>query len=156
MQGVFMAKSVVTDPGSVLKSFLAEYQLNPSRLGTAVKLSQSTVRQITLNKIKISVPIALRLAKFFGNPVEFWIDLQIKYELSEAAKDATLNGALKDIQRAKKPAPGQEPEKKAAAKKAGAKKAGAAKPPADKRISTEIPPEDTPAVPERRGGRKPR
>jgi plasmid maintenance system antidote protein VapI len=66
-----MSKTIVKEPGAVLCSFIEKYQLNPSRLGVAVKLSQSTVRQITLNKMKISVPVALRLAKFFGNPVDF-------------------------------------------------------------------------------------
>jgi addiction module HigA family antidote len=152
MQGAIMAKSVTKDPGSVLKSFLAEYQLNPSRLGIAVKLSQSTVRQITLNKMKISVPVALRLAKFFGNPVEFWIDLQIKYELSEADKNAKLNAVLKEIQKAKKPAPRQEPEKKAAVKKAGTKKTP--KPAAVKKTEAEDPLQAAPVVSGRRKGRK--
>jgi addiction module HigA family antidote len=97
------------DPGSVLKSFLEAYQLNPSRLAAAVKLSQSTVRQITLNKMKISIPVALRFAKFFGNPVKFWIDTQLQYDLTQAAKDSKLSTALKAIQKAKKPAPGKKP-----------------------------------------------
>jgi addiction module HigA family antidote len=145
-----MLKKAAKDPGSVLKSFIEEYQLNPSKLGSAVKLSQSTVRQITLNKMKISVPIALRLAQFFGNPVNFWIDLQIKYELSEAAKDEKLNAALKEIQAAKKPAPAKKPEAKKAAKKEGAKSARTAKAGAAK------PPEADPAATGRRRGRKPR
>ncbi|MDR2618179.1 MAG: HigA family addiction module antidote protein [Treponema sp.] len=145
-----MQKKVAKDPGSVLKSFIDEYQLNPSKLGSAVKLSQSTVRQITLNKMKISVPVAVRLAKFFGNPVDFWIDLQIKYELSEAAKDEKLNAALKEIQQAKKPAPAKKPEPQKAVKKDGAKSARGTKAAAEKA------PEAKPAAEGRRRGRKPR
>jgi addiction module HigA family antidote len=112
-----MPKVTVKDPGSVLKSFLEEYQLNPSKIAAAVGLSQSTIRQIILNKMKISVPAALRFAKLFGNPVEFWINIQLEYDIANAAKDAKLSAILKGIQKAKKPAPG----KKAAAAKAGAK-----------------------------------
>ena len=100
-----MARSIAKDPGTVLKSFLEEYQLNPSRLGKEVDLSQSTIRQITLNKLKISIPIALKFSKFFGNPVDFWIDLQTKHSLAEAAADQELNESLKQIHKAQKPAP---------------------------------------------------
>ena len=105
-----MAKSAAKeiaakDPGTVLKLFLDEYQLNPSKLGKEVELSQSTIRQITLNKMKISIPIALRFAKFFGNPVEFWIDLQTKHSLIEAAEDNELNEVLNKINKVEKPAP---------------------------------------------------
>ena len=99
-----MPKSTAKDPGNVLQSFLDEYQLNPSKLGKDVVLSQSTIRQITLNKMKISVPIALRFAKYFGNSVEFWIDLQTKYSLAEAAEDKELDEVLQSIDKAVKPA----------------------------------------------------
>ena len=111
-----MAKSTAKDPGTVLKSFLDEYQLNPSKLGKEVELSQSTIRQITLNKMKISIPIALRFAKFFGNPVEFWIDLQTNYSLIEAAEDKELNEVLGKITKAVKPAPPPKAAKNSAAK----------------------------------------
>ena len=122
-----MPKITAKDPGTVLKEFLEEYQLNPSKMGVAVKLSQSTIRQITLNKIRISIPIALRFAKFFGNSADFWIELQTKYELAETAKDAGLQGILKGIEKAKKPAPGAKPAPKAAKKAAASKKDGKAK-----------------------------
>ena len=110
-----MAKSTAKDPGTVLKSFLDEYQLNPSKLGKEVDLSQSTIRQITLNKMKISIPIALRFAKFFGNPVNFWINLQTNYSLAEAAEDAELIQTLDRINKAVKPSPAQKAAKNTAA-----------------------------------------
>jgi addiction module HigA family antidote len=111
-----MPKITAKDPGTVLKGFLEEYQLNPSKVGVAVKLSQSTIRQITLNKIKISIPIALRFAKLFGNTADFWIELQTNYELAENAKDAQLQSVLKGIEKAKKPAPGEKPAPKSTKK----------------------------------------
>ncbi|MDR1419310.1 MAG: HigA family addiction module antidote protein [Treponema sp.] len=118
-------------PGTVLKDFLDEYQLNPTQLAAALKLSQSAVRQITINKTRISVPVALRLSKFFGNSCDFWLDLQKNYDLAAAAKDSKLNAALKSIQKVKKPTAKKE-EKAAAGKKAKASpaKAPAAKAPA--------------------------
>ena len=108
-----MAKVAAKDPGTVVKSFLDEYQLNPSKLGKEVELSQSTIRQITLNKIKISIPIALRFAKYFGNSVEYWLDLQTKYSLAEAEGDKELNDVLKRINKVSKPSPAEKPAGKA-------------------------------------------
>ncbi|MDR0473150.1 MAG: HigA family addiction module antidote protein [Treponema sp.] len=136
-----MAKTIAKEPGIVLRSFIEKYHLNPSQLAAAVKLSQSTIRQITLSKMKISVPVALRFAKFFGNPVEFWTKLQMDYDLEQAAKDKSLAATVKKIEKVKK----QLPSKKegAAAKKGGKAKTGAKKRTAKK-----------PAVPSRRS-RKP-
>jgi addiction module HigA family antidote len=99
-----MTKTGIKDPGTILTSFIREYGTNPTRLASATGLSQSTVRQLTLNKMKFSVPIALRFAKIFGNSPDFWIDLQIRYELAKAAGDPKLSKALKGIKKARKPA----------------------------------------------------
>jgi addiction module HigA family antidote len=126
-----MPKSAVQAPGAVLQSYLDEYQLNPGKLGEAVKLSQSAVRQVVIGKTRISVPVALRLAKYFGNTPEYWIELQNKFDLAEAAKDSDLTSVLKGISKAKKPAPKKADKAAAASKKLSAKtaasKRGAAK-----------------------------
>jgi addiction module HigA family antidote len=124
-----MAKTTAKDPGSVLLSFIRDFGINPSKLGAAVKLSQSTIRQITLNKMKISVPVAFRLAKCFGNPAEFWIETQLNYELESASKDPELKADLKEIQKIKKSdAVSKKISPKAGIKTRGAKKPAPAKP----------------------------
>jgi addiction module HigA family antidote len=112
-------------PGVVLKSLLDKYQLNPTALARDVKLSQSAVRQIVIEKAKISVPIALRLAKYFGTPSKYWLDLQTAYDLAETEKDAKLSEVVKSISKAKAPAPVTK--RSAAAAKKGAKPAPAAR-----------------------------
>jgi addiction module HigA family antidote len=118
-----MPKPAIQSPGVVLQSFLDEYQLNPGKLAQAVNLSQSAVRQVVIGKTRISVPVALRFAKYFGNTPEYWIDLQNKYDLAEASKDNELSAILKGISKAKKPAPKKADKPAASAKKAPAKKA---------------------------------
>ena len=122
----------VQSPGTVLKLFLRGYQLNPTSLAKELKLSQATVRLLTLDKTKISVHVALRLAKFFNMKPEYWLDLQNTYDLSIAAASKSLTAVLKSIPVAKKPAAGQKAaEKKGAEKKTAVKKtAKAAKAPA--------------------------
>jgi addiction module HigA family antidote len=125
-----MPKPVIQAPGIVLQSFLDDYQLNVGKLAQAVNLSQSAVRQVVIGKTRISVPVALRFAKYFGNTPEYWIDIQNKYDLFQASQDSELTAVLKGISKAKKPAPKKaakgasaEPAKKAASKKPAPKKA---------------------------------
>jgi addiction module HigA family antidote len=124
---LIMPKSTNQHPGAVFKALLDEYQLTPARAAAEIKLNQSSVRLLTLQKMKVSAPIALRLAKYFSTTVEYWLDLQTKYDLAEAAKDKELSGIIKGIQKAKKADPAKKPAKKAAGRPA---KAAAAKKPA--------------------------
>jgi addiction module HigA family antidote len=100
-----------------------EYQLNPGQLGQAVKLSLSAVRQVVIGQTRITVPAALRYARYFGTTPEYWLDLQTKYDLAEAAKDSELTALLKSIPKAKKPAPVKSAPQKTAKPAAPAKKA---------------------------------
>ncbi|AEF86201.1 putative addiction module antidote protein, HigA family [Treponema primitia ZAS-2] len=115
-------------PGTVLKSLLDEYQLSTAKLAQAIGLSNSAVYQIAIGKTRVSAPVALRLAKYFGQTPAYWLELQTKTDLAEAAGDKKLSSDIKAISKAKKPkAPkvvkASKPAKGAGAKKAPAKKA---------------------------------
>jgi addiction module HigA family antidote len=112
-------------PSAVFKSYLAEYNLTASKVAADIKLSQSSIRLLIGGKLKISIPIALRLARYFGTKAEYWVNLQNTYELAESSKDPKLVPILKAIPRAKK----QEPKVSAAKAKAGKKPAKKAPPP---------------------------
>jgi addiction module HigA family antidote len=108
------------NPSAVFKSYLEEYNLTASKVAADIKLSQSSIRLLIGGKLKISVPIALRLAKYFGNKAEYWVSLQTAYELAESAKDPELVPILRTIPKAKK--------LESKIKKAPAARAKAAKP----------------------------
>ena len=91
-------------PASVLNSLMEEYQLNPLSLSKQIGLSYPSVRNIVTGKSAISVPTALRLAKFFGQAPSFWTDLQLQADMQKASTDKELQNALKEIPKAKKPA----------------------------------------------------
>jgi len=91
-------------PASVLQSLMDEYQLNPFSLSKELHLSNSAIRLLAIGKAKLSVSTALRLAKFFGQNLAFWLDLQREADLNEASKDKELQDILKAIPKAKKPA----------------------------------------------------
>jgi addiction module HigA family antidote len=122
-----MAKQTLSSPSAVLKKLMEEYGLNPSKLAAAISFNQATLRLIILGKGKISCPIALRLARFFGNTPEYWLNLQNQYDISESAKDKELSAVLKGIKKASKAAPAKKEAKKPASKKQGTAKAAASK-----------------------------
>jgi addiction module HigA family antidote len=134
-----MAKQSAKIPGAVLKeTFLDEYGLSPAKAAEDTGLSQSAIRQILTGKTRISLNVAVRLAKYFGNTFQYWLDLQTQYDLAELQKDAAFTDAVKKISKAKKQAPAKKAEpKKAAAKKAGTKTAAARKPRAKKEPKAE-------------------
>jgi addiction module HigA family antidote len=84
-------------PGSLLLGLLDKYELNCNRLAKEIKCSQTALRLISLDRSRITTSIALRLAKFFGNKPEYWLQAQMDYDLSAAAKNKALNTVLKNI-----------------------------------------------------------
>jgi addiction module HigA family antidote len=130
-------------PSGVFKSYLDQYNLTAAKVAEDIKLSQSSIRLLIGGKLKISIPIAIRLSKYFGTRPEYWIDLQTNHELAETFKNPKLAAIFKGISRAKKmetktksPLRRTSRTGKPAAKKPAAKKpagrTGAAKPRASK------------------------
>jgi addiction module HigA family antidote len=123
-----MAKTTVLVPGDVLKGLLESYRISVAKASEDIGLSQSAIRQITGNKLKISTIIALKLAKYFDKKPEYWINLQTGYDLSQLQKDAKINAGLKSIPKAQKqPAPKAPVAAKKTKAAAGAKKSPNAK-----------------------------
>jgi addiction module HigA family antidote len=84
-------------PGTVLKALLKKHGLNCNRLAKAINMSNAMVRLLVLDKSPISLSAAFRLAKFFKTKPEYWLDLQLKYDLAKAANDKSLAKELKGI-----------------------------------------------------------
>ena len=128
-------------PGAFLTLLLKKHKLNPFKLSKDIRLSQSAVRLIALGETKISVPVAMRLAKYFNTNPEFWLAMQMKWDIAEAAKDKALAKIVNSIARFKK-----ETGKKAAVKKPAAKKPAAKKPTAKKNAAKKPAAKRKPAV----------
>ena len=120
-----MTKKVpLQSPGEYLSNLLEKNNLNPFKLSKDIYLSQSAVRLIALGKTRISVPVALRLAKYFNNNPEFWLTMQMQWDLVEAEKDKDLMGIVKNISEYKKEAKSPAGKKAAAVPETAAKKKG--------------------------------
>jgi addiction module HigA family antidote len=124
-----MQKNIQT-PGTALKAMLEKHGLNCNRLAKAINMSNAMVRLLVLDKSPISVAAAFRLAKFFKNEPKYWLDIQMQYDLANAAKDKSLAADLSGITDVSKYSFVRKPH----AKKADVKKTGKKKPTlADKR-----------------------
>ena len=74
-------------PGEILtEEFLIPMSISQSRLARDINVPPRRINEICLGKRAVTPDTALRLARFFGNSAEFWMNLQKRYEL-ERAKD---------------------------------------------------------------------
>ena len=104
-------------PGSLLLELVDKYGLNCNRLSKEIKCSQTALRLISLDQSRVTTSIALRLAKFFGTSPEYWLEAQMKYDITAAAGDKALNKLLKGISKAGKPSAGKKVPKTRSGKK---------------------------------------
>ncbi len=72
-------------PGEILlEEFLLPMQISQTRLAQTIGVPPRRINEIVLGKRGITADTALRLAKAFGNSVQFWMGLQDEYELRAA------------------------------------------------------------------------
>src|SRR5687768_13559964 len=75
-------------PGEMLKDeFLAEYGLGQNELARAIGVSPNRISEIVNNRRRIAADTALRLGLYFGNSPEFWLNLQMHYDLKLARRN---------------------------------------------------------------------
>jgi len=82
-----MEKNIIEMPkiGDILKEeFLEPLNISAYRLAKEINVSTSSVLDLIHNKRKISVEMALRLARYFGTSSKFWLNLQNEIDLREA------------------------------------------------------------------------
>jgi addiction module HigA family antidote len=75
-------------PGEILATeFLEPMGLTQYRLAQAIHVPQTRIAAIVENGRSITADTALRLARFFGTSVEFWMNLQSQYD-ADIAREA--------------------------------------------------------------------
>ncbi len=69
-------------PGEVLlEEFIKPMGLSQNKVGRDLGVSPRRVNEIVLGKRSITADTALRLSRYFGNSAEFWMGLQMDYDL---------------------------------------------------------------------------
>jgi addiction module HigA family antidote len=73
-------------PGEVLlEEFLKPMGLSQNRLALDMGVPPRRINEIVLGKRSITADTALRLARYFGMSPQFWLGLQMDYDLDLAA-----------------------------------------------------------------------
>jgi antitoxin HigA-1 len=75
-------------PGEILRlEFLEPLDITPYRLSKDLGVAQTRIGEILSEKRSITADTALRLARYFGNSAQFWMNLQTQYDLRQAAAE---------------------------------------------------------------------
>ena len=84
-------------PGEILqKEFLEPMGLSQNKLAMALHVPARRINEIVLAKRGITADTALRLARYFEMTPQFWLGLQMDYEL-DIAKDALEDRLEREI-----------------------------------------------------------
>ena len=68
-------------PGRILKREMKARNLSGNKLALALRVPSGRITQILNGKRGISAETALRLARYFNNSAQFWMNLQSRYDL---------------------------------------------------------------------------
>lgn len=76
---------ISTHPGEMLREeFLTPLGITQNALALKIRVPATRIGEIIHGKRAITPDTALRLARFFSNSPEFWLNLQQMYDLSKA------------------------------------------------------------------------
>ncbi|OCC15988.1 HigA protein (antitoxin to HigB) [Dissulfuribacter thermophilus] len=74
-------------PGEMLlEEFLKPMGITQRQLSDAIKVPYQRINEIVNGKRGITPSTALRLAKYFGTSEDFWLNLQLRWDLYKAIK----------------------------------------------------------------------
>ena len=77
-----------THPGEMLlQEFLIPLGLTQRDLATAIHVPFQRVNEIVRRKRGVTPSTALRLSKFFGTSPDFWMNLQLRWDLYHALRE---------------------------------------------------------------------
>jgi len=95
-----MAGRAPIHPGRILThEFLKELGITSYALAKAIGVPTNRITGIVNGDRAITADTALRLAQYFGNSPQFWLNLQMHYDL-EMAQRRSGRQIKRDIQRA--------------------------------------------------------
>jgi len=86
-------------PGEVLlEEFLKPMSLSQNRVALDIGVPARRINEIVLGKRRITADTALRLARYFGTSPQFWLGLQMDYDL-----DVTVDAMADRLEREVRP-----------------------------------------------------
>lgn len=74
-------------PGEILlHQFLEELELSQNQLARDIDVPPTRVNDVVNGLRPITVDTAMRLARYFGNSPQFWLNLQQRYDIQMAER----------------------------------------------------------------------
>ena len=84
-------------PGEVLlEEFLKPLELSQNQLALSIRVPARRINEIVHGKRRVTADTALRLARYFNTSPQFWLGLQMDYDL-DVAEDAIGDRIVQEI-----------------------------------------------------------
>jgi len=91
-------KIATIHPGEILlEEFLKPMVISQNRLALDIRVPARRINEIVQGKRRITADTALRLAKYFGMSPQFWLGLQMDYDL-DIAEDRLAERLRREVQ----------------------------------------------------------
>ena len=74
-------------PGRILRRELAARDLSANRLAIELGVPSGRITDILNGRRSITADTALRLARYFGNGAQFWLDLQSQHDIAVVERE---------------------------------------------------------------------
>jgi addiction module HigA family antidote len=82
-------RGVAIHPGEFLREdFLAPLGLSANALAMALRVPVTRISEIVRERRGITADTALRLARYFGTTPDFWMKMQMSYDLALAHRES--------------------------------------------------------------------
>jgi addiction module HigA family antidote len=82
-------KTAAVHPGELLREdFLVPMGLSANALALALRVPVTRISEIVRERRGITADTALRLARYFGTTPDFWMKMQMTYDLALAHREA--------------------------------------------------------------------
>lgn len=82
-------RGVPIHPGEFLREdFLAPLGLSANALAIALRVPVTRISEIVRERRGITADTALRLARYFGTSPDFWMKMQVSYDLAVASRES--------------------------------------------------------------------
>ena len=93
-----------THPGEMLlEEFLQPMGITQQKLADEIRVPYQRINEIVNKRRGVTPSTALRLSKYFGNSPDFWLNLQMRWDLFRVQREESI--LLKQIKRT--PTPGR-------------------------------------------------
>lgn len=81
-----------THPGEMIREeFLVPMHISQEQLAEAIHMPYQQIDELVNQQRGVTPSMALRLAKFFGMSANFWLNLQIRWDIFEAQLAEKMN-----------------------------------------------------------------